>query len=54
MDIDVENINKNDKNTWRTIHEAIDESCFGWVKPFPKELLVHCKNNSHEPQNISS
>ena len=25
MDIDVKNIDKNDKNKWRTIYKAIDE-----------------------------
>ena len=29
MDIDVQNIDKNDKNTCRKIYEAIDEPYFG-------------------------
>ena len=36
MDIDVENIDKNDKNTCRTIYEAVDELYFGKVKLFTK------------------
>ena len=29
MDLDVAHIEKNDKNKWRTIYEAIDEHYFG-------------------------
>ena len=45
MDIDVENINKNDKNRWRNIYEAIDAPYFGEVKLFPKEFLDPYKEN---------
>ena len=49
MDIDVKNIDKADKNTWRTIYEAIDESYFGEDKIFPGFFIDHCKNNPNEP-----
>ena len=45
MDIYVKNIYKNDKNTWRTIYEAIDEPYFGEVKLIPKLFPYHYKNH---------
>ena len=39
MDLDIENIDKYYKNTWR----KIDELYFGEVKLFPREFLEHCK-----------
>ena len=37
--INVEHINRDDDNTWRTIYEAIDEPYLGEVLLFPKEFL---------------
>ena len=54
MDIDVQNIDKNDKNTCRKIYEEIDEPYFGEVKLFPKDFIEHFKNNPNMPQNIPS
>ena len=34
MDLDVANIDNNDKNTWRKIYEAIDAPYFGGVELF--------------------
>ena len=45
IDIDVENINKNDKNRWRNIYEPIYAPYFGEVKLFPKEFLDPYKEN---------
>ena len=39
MDIDVKNIDKNDKNTWSSIYKAIDAPDFGEVKQFTKLFL---------------
>ena len=39
MDLDIKNIDKYYKNTWR----KIDELYFGEVKLFPREFLEHCK-----------
>ena len=39
MTIDVENIDKRDNNTWRTIYEAIDEKCFKKLICFLKIFL---------------
>ena len=50
--IDVKNIDKNDKNIWRTIYEAIYAPYFEEVKLFSKEFIDHCKNRPNEPQNI--
>ena len=54
MDIDVENINKNDKNRWRNIYEAIDAPYFGEVKLFPKEFLYPYKDHPNNPQKQSN
>ena len=54
MDIDVENIDKNYKNTWRSIYEAIDAPCFLEVKLFPKAFLDKSKKHPNETQNIPS
>ena len=43
MDIDVENIYKNDKNTWRTTHEAIDEPYLKGLTYLLKHFLVTVK-----------
>ena len=52
MDIDIKNINKNDKNTWRTIYEEICEPYFGEVKLFPKAFIEHCKKHLNGSRNI--
>ena len=52
MDIYVKIIDKNDKNTWRTIYKAIYAPYFGKVRLFPKEFLDHYKNHPNEQQNI--
>ena len=52
IDIDVENINKNDNNTWRNIYEAIDEGEFVNVELFPRAFINLCKNNTNDPQDI--
>ena len=36
IDLNVSNIDRNDKNTWRTIYEEIDAPYFVGVKLFPK------------------
>ena len=48
----VKNIDRNDKNTWRTIYEAIDAPYFGDVNLFTKVFLDQCKNHPNEPQKI--
>ena len=52
MYLDVENIDKNDKNTWRNIYEEIDASYFGEVKLFTKSFLNQCKKYPNYPQTI--
>ena len=52
MDIYVKNIDKNDKNTWRTVYEAIDAPYFVEVKLFPKSFPDYCKNHPNCPQII--
>ena len=52
MDIDVNNIDKNDKNKWRTIYKANDASYFGEVKLFPKEFFDQCKKKPDDPQKF--
>ena len=52
MDLDVKNVDKNNKNAWRTIYEAIYAHSFGQVKLFPKLFLDHYKNHPNDPQNI--
>ena len=44
MDIDVKNSDKNDKNKWMTIHEAIDTPYFKKVKRFPNNFLITVKS----------
>ena len=39
MEINVENIDKDDKKTQRKIYKAFDEPYFEEVKLFPKSLL---------------
>ena len=48
MDLDVQNIDKNDKNTQRTIYEAIYEPYFGEVNP------ICVKNNFIQQQSKMS
>ena len=43
MDIDVKNIDENDKNTWRKIYEAIDEPYFGYFTLFTKVFIENCE-----------
>ena len=43
IDIDVENIDKNYKNTWRNIYEAIIAPDFGENKRFSKSFLITVK-----------
>ena len=45
MDLYVENIDKNDNNTWRTIYKEIDEGYFVKFKLFPGEFINICKNH---------
>ena len=52
MDIDIEHIDKNDKNTHRTIYKAIDVLYFGEVKLSTKVFLYQCKKNPNYPKNI--
>ena len=52
MDLDVANIDKNDKNTRKTIYKAIDAPYFGWFKIFTKSFLNQCKKYPNKPQNI--
>ena len=54
MDLYVANIDKNYKNTWRTIYEAIDAPYFVEVKLFPKSFINQYKNHPNEPQSITS
>ena len=51
MDLDVGDIDKNYKNTWRTIYAEIDAPYFVEVELFPKLFLGQCKNHPNEPQN---
>ena len=50
MDLDVANIDKNDKNTCMDIYKAIDVRYFGGVKLFPKSFLNQCKKYLNETQ----
>ena len=52
MDINVENIDENDKKTHRAIYEVIDEPYFGEVIIFLKLFLDHCKKHPNKLQNI--
>ena len=52
MDFYVQNIDNNDKNTWRKIYETVYEPYFVEVVLFSKKFLSHCKNNPNMPQNI--
>ena len=56
MDIYVKHIDKNDKNTLRTIYEAIDETYFGEVKIFTKAFPDNRKNTqtSHKIFHLKS
>ena len=52
MDFYVQNIDNNDKNTWRKIYETVYEPYFVEVVLFSKKFLSHSKNNPNMPQNI--
>ena len=48
MDLDVANIDKNDKNIWRTIYKAIGECYFGEGNIFPREFINLCKKYQND------
>ena len=50
MDLYITNIDKNDKNTWRTIYEAIDAPYFGEVGIFSIKLTNQYKIHPNETQ----
>ena len=52
IDLYFSNIDKNDKNTWRTIYKAIVERYFGDAKLLPRAFIYLCKNNPNDPQKI--
>ena len=52
MEIDLENIDKEDNNTWMKIHKAIDKFHFKEVTLFTEESLEHIKNSPNVPQTI--
>ena len=54
MEIDMENIYKDDNMTCRKIYKAIDELYFEEVTLFPQQFLEHCKDNPNVPQNNTS
>ena len=54
MNLYVKNIDKNDKNTYRTIYQAMFAPYFVEVNLFPTSFLYHCRNHINEPQNIST
>ena len=54
IDIDVRNIDKNDKNIWRSIYKPICVPYFVGVKLFPKSFLGNFKNHMNDPQNITT
>ena len=43
MDLYVADIDKNDKNTRRTIYEGIDKNYFGEVKQFQEQVSIFVK-----------
>ena len=49
MDLDVTNIDKNDKYKRRTIYEAIDVPYFGEAKIFTKAFTIHCRKHKNDP-----
>ena len=52
MDIDVENIDKNDQNIWRTIYKVIDAPYFRRVKLLTKSFLHHCEKHTDKLQKF--
>ena len=48
--LDVVNIDKNDKNAWRTIYKAIDAPFFGDFKLFPKSFPNQYRKHLNEPK----
>ena len=50
MNVDVENIDRNDKNTRITIYKSINAYYFGEVIISTKSFLYHCKNHPNDPQ----
>ena len=60
MSQDINNIENYETRTeinttnWRPIYEVIDEAYIEVTKIFPENFIRYCKNNSNEPQFISS
>ena len=54
MDIDVENVDKNDKNTWRNIYDAIYAPYHVEIKPSLETILDQCKKYPNKPKNITT
>ena len=52
MDLEVENNDKNENKTWRTIYKEIYERYFVEVKLFPRSFINNCRKHPNEPQNI--
>ena len=52
MDSDVSNIDRNDKNTYGTIYEAIDAPSFVQIKLFTRAFINICQKHPNEPLNI--
>ena len=52
VDLDVANIDKNNKDKRRTIYEAIDGGYLGEFKLFPRAFINISKNLPNKPQNI--
>ena len=49
-----DNITKVNITQWRPIYEVIYESYIKESNIFPDDFIIECKNNSNEPQFISS
>ena len=52
MQIDLKNIDKNDKNRWKTIYEAINETYFVEGKLFPKLFFDQCKKHPYDQHKM--
>ena len=52
MDLDIVNIDKNEKKSLRTIYESIDGSYFVGIKSFPTEFINICIKQLNDLQNI--
>ena len=48
MYLDIENIDKDEKKTLRTICKAIGERYFSEVKLFPRSFINLCKKNPND------